>query len=35
MRYLSARLVWGRYAGGQLVQALRIARRLDFGRQRR
>lgn len=25
MRYLSARLVWGRYAGGQLVQALRIA----------
>jgi hypothetical protein len=25
MRYLSARLVWGRYEGGHLVQALRIA----------
>ncbi|MBK7053129.1 MAG: DUF4132 domain-containing protein [Rhodoferax sp.] len=25
MRYLSARLVWGRYVGDQLVQALRIA----------
>ena len=25
MRYLSARLVWGRYEGGQLVQALRVA----------
>lgn len=25
MRYLAARLVWGRYEGGQLVQALRIA----------
>ena len=25
MRYLSARLVWGHYEGGQLVQALRVA----------